>query len=260
MVRGEALYQPLDRPPYTIATYTPLYYWVAAALRLVFGPGFVSGRLVSLASGLAVAVFVAMLVLRRTRATVPAVVAGLLFVAVGMGGTVPWSAAYKEDLFAVALAVASVAVLDAACGPAMVMAAAVLAAASFLTKQSLLGPAVFGTAWLIVAHRPKLAALYASSVVVLSLGVLITLQVIGTSAVWENVVGGNLHQPFDALTFDYNLRQLAIFLGVPLVLALGYALRRRRKPPDVLVLGWLGAWGPLLAFGAIGGYNRYWLL
>ncbi|HET6320299.1 MAG TPA: hypothetical protein VFG86_27905, partial [Chloroflexota bacterium] len=52
LLRGEPLYRPLDGPPYTIATYTPLYYWLVAALRVAFGPGFLSGRLVSLCSGL----------------------------------------------------------------------------------------------------------------------------------------------------------------------------------------------------------------
>jgi hypothetical protein len=35
LLRGEALYQSLDGPPYTIANYTPLYYWLVAGLRLV---------------------------------------------------------------------------------------------------------------------------------------------------------------------------------------------------------------------------------
>src|SRR5262245_56060564 len=32
LLRGEALYQPLDRPPFTVAAYTPLYYVLVGAL------------------------------------------------------------------------------------------------------------------------------------------------------------------------------------------------------------------------------------
>src|SRR6266568_2810488 len=39
IVQGEPLYQPIDVPPYTIVNYPPLFYWVAAALQAVVGPG-----------------------------------------------------------------------------------------------------------------------------------------------------------------------------------------------------------------------------
>src|SRR5512132_750784 len=106
LLRGEALYQALDGPPYTIANYTPLYYWLAAGLRLLSGPGFLSGRVLSLLSGLVTAVLVGWLAGRRTGGGAwPALSAGLLFIGLGLGGPVPWSAGYKEDLLGVSLAV-----------------------------------------------------------------------------------------------------------------------------------------------------------
>src|SRR5438445_13232192 len=56
LLTGQALYQPIDRPPFTVAAYTPLYYWAAAALPAVFGPGFGPGRALSLVCGAASAV------------------------------------------------------------------------------------------------------------------------------------------------------------------------------------------------------------
>src|SRR6266852_3072654 len=48
IVRGQALYKSLDRPPFTVAAYTPLYYWLGGGLQALFGPGFGPGRAVSL--------------------------------------------------------------------------------------------------------------------------------------------------------------------------------------------------------------------
>src|SRR5438128_12333481 len=56
LLRGEALYQPLDRPPFTVTAYTPLYYTVVAGLRLLAGPGFGPGRIVSFGTGLCAAI------------------------------------------------------------------------------------------------------------------------------------------------------------------------------------------------------------
>ena len=64
---GEALYQPLDRAPFTVAAYTPLYYTLASELQVRVGPGFGPGRAVSYAAGLATSLGVAWLAARSTR-------------------------------------------------------------------------------------------------------------------------------------------------------------------------------------------------
>ena len=58
IVSGEPLYQPIDRRSFTVAAYTPLYYWMAAALQVVVGPGFWPGRLLSLVAGVVTALVV----------------------------------------------------------------------------------------------------------------------------------------------------------------------------------------------------------
>ncbi len=259
LLRGEALYQPLDGPPYTIATYTPLYYWLAAGLRVLVGPGFLAGRLVSLGAGLVSAGLVGWLVWRHTRAAVAAFVAGLVFIGLGLGGLVPWSAAYKEDLLAVALGVASVVTLDSApARPGRVVLAGGLAAAAVLTKQSLAGPAIVGVVWLLAARRVRLAALFAATVLVLGLWTGALLEVT-THAFVANALGGNLHQPFDVLTFEVNVRELAIYQTVPSVLTVAAIAVSRRRHVDLLVLSWLGSLLPMLALGAIGADSNYWL-
>jgi hypothetical protein len=265
LLRGEALYQPLDGPPYTIVTYTPLYYWLVAGLRALAGPGFLMGRLVSFASGLLTAGLVGWLVWRRTRAWAAAFAAGLLFIGLGLGGLVPWTAAYKEDLLGVALGVASVVALERSGGTrgrlpwAAVLGAAVLAAGAALTKQSLVGPAIAGAAWLVVNGRVRLAALFTLVVLALWLGT-VTLLELSTHAFVENTVGGNLHQPFDSLTFGVNLRELATYQSAPALLAVAAVVaERRRHDTSLVVLSWLGSLLPLLFLGAIGADSNYWL-
>jgi hypothetical protein len=258
LLHGEALYQPLDGPPYTIVSYTPLYYWVAAGLHALVGPGLLAGRVVSFVCGLVGAGCVGYLVWRRSRAASPTLSAALLAVALGQVGPVPWTAAYKEDVLAVALAVGSTAVLDGAHSRRRVVLAAVLAAAALLSKQSLVGPTVAGTLWLLLC-RPRRAAVWFAGTV----GVLVGVTALGleasSGAFVANTVGGNSHQPFDRLTFEHNLSELVTFQSAPAVLALLAVLLGGRLRHDLLALSWLGALIPILPIGAIGADYNYWL-
>src|SRR3954467_10875704 len=56
---GEPLYQPLDQLPYSVAAYTPLFYWLAAVLQVAVGPGFGPGRYVSVVCGVLCAALIA---------------------------------------------------------------------------------------------------------------------------------------------------------------------------------------------------------
>src|SRR5574340_761835 len=67
VARGESMYPPVNQPPYAIASYEPLYYLLCALGVKLTGPGFLFGRLLSLASTLAIAGSAAALVGRETR-------------------------------------------------------------------------------------------------------------------------------------------------------------------------------------------------
>ena len=108
LVRGVPLYQPIDQAPYTVAAYTPVYYALAALLRVLFGAGFAAGRLLSFAAGLIAVACVGRLTWGRTRAWWPTVLASLILLAMGMVGPVPWFGSYKEDVLAIALALETV--------------------------------------------------------------------------------------------------------------------------------------------------------
>src|SRR5438874_483613 len=58
-VSAQPLYQSLDSPPFTVAAYTPLYYWLGGGLQALFGPGFGPGRALSLLAGVTTALLIA---------------------------------------------------------------------------------------------------------------------------------------------------------------------------------------------------------
>jgi len=171
---------------------------------------------------------------------------------------VPWTAAYKEDVLGVALGIACITALDVtpAASRLGVVLAALLGAAAFLTKQSLVGPALCGLVWLL-ACRPRSAPLFALVVAGILALTALGLEV-ATGAFLANTVGGNSHQPFDALTFQHNLGELVTFQAAPGALAL-VSLFGRRVLHDLLALNWLGSLVPLVPLGAIGADYNYWL-
>ena len=241
LLRGEALYQPLDRPPFTIAIYTPLYYWAVAGLRAAAGPGFGPGRALSSAAALAAAALVGALTAQRRRRPGPGLFAALLFLALGASGVepFPWSALYKEDLLGAALALGAVAVLTGGAGRRRLALAAALAALAFLTKQAYVAAGLAGTLWLWRRDR-RGAAVFAGAGLGLALGVGVALQA-ATGAFLANAAAGNAN-PFSTTALLTNLTLLAQLQGGPLALAGLYLVRRRgARPLDDLVVVYFGA-------------------
>jgi hypothetical protein len=261
LLHGQPLYQPLDQAPYTVTAYTPLYYWLAALLRLAFGPGFGPGRALSFAAGLAAAALVGYLSWRRTRAAWPALAAALLFLALGLVGPIPWFASYKEDVLAVALSLGAIAALDGRTSTRRVSIAAVLAALAILTKQTMVPAALAGSIWLLACRRPRLAALFAAIVGAVALGPLLVLERT-THALLANTVLANVN-PFSTTAFAYNLILLALFQTGPLLAAVAYVVRRRPLRAlgrDLLPVSWLASIVPVLGLAKEGADYNYWQL
>jgi hypothetical protein len=138
VLRGEHLYQPLDRPPYSVAAYTPLYYWLAAGLQALVGPGFAPGPSLSLIAALATAGIVGHLAADRARDRRAGPFAALLFLALGLPAAYMWSALYRVDLVGVALSLGAIATLARGTTPRCLVLAGALAGLAFLTRQTLI--------------------------------------------------------------------------------------------------------------------------
>ncbi len=217
LVRGEALYQPLDQSPFSVAAYTPLYYPVVAALRTLGLNGFTPGRITSFAAGLCAALLVGRLATRRTADWRAGLFAALLFVGLGFPGDFPWFAFYKEDILGVALSLGAVAVLDAGFDRKRVIFAGALAGLAFLTKQTSITAAVAGFAWLVFRNRAS-ALTFAATVLVVVSGPCLLLA-LSSSAFLDNAVRANLNpSSFDVLRLNldvfvrYQLPSLALAL------------------------------------------------
>ena len=279
LLRGEPLYMPYDRPPHSVAAYTPLYYWIAAALQAAFGPGFLAGRVVSLLSGLAAAALVGCVAWRRTGDRWAWAFGALFFLALGVPGVYPlndlprpyptwlgmaypyfpWMALYKEDVLAVALSIGSIAVLSGPRGRAAVALAGLFAALAFLTKQTSVAAAAAGALWLWSQDR-RAAVTFAlwAAVPVAATAALLELT---SGAFLANTVYANAN-PFATGALVLNLKMLVIFQTGPILLVLLWlvAPRAGRTSLDgLLALYALSAALPLVGLGKVGSNHNHWM-
>jgi hypothetical protein len=259
LLRGEPLYQPLDRPPYTVAAYTPLYYWLAAGLQAVFGPGFGPGRGLSFAAGLAAASLVARITALRARDRWAGAFAALLFLALGLPWLYLWSALYRVDLLGVALSLGAVATLVGGTTPRRLVLAGLLAALAILTKQTFIAAGLAGTIWLWRGDRKK-AAVFASTCLTIVLGTCLVMEMT-TGAFIANSIFANAN-PFLLSALLDNVGIFVPFQAGPLAVAGLYLLNARqtfRNEDKLLAYYWAGSLLPLLGLGKVGASQNYWI-
>src|SRR5205823_3876126 len=96
LLEGMPLYQPVQSLPFTVTTYTPLFYGVAAVLQAWFGPNFFAGRALAFGATLVAGGLVGLLAAGRPHeARLPKVggcwqvglLASLSFLALGVPGS-----------------------------------------------------------------------------------------------------------------------------------------------------------------------------
>jgi hypothetical protein len=260
ILRGEALYQPLERPPYSVAAYTPVYYALAAALRAVAGPGFAKGRVLSLLSALVAAALIWRLTARRARSRWAGVFAAALFLTLGFPGRVPWFALYKADMLGVTLALGSIATLSGGRTTRRLVAAGTLAALAILTKQTFIAAGLAGTLWLAFEDR-KRASVFAGTWIAIILAAAAVLEMT-TRSFFANALFANA-VPFRWDALLPNLAMLAQFQIVPLALAGLYVLDQsragRRPSRDLMVLYWVAGFLSVFGLARPGSNFNYWI-
>jgi hypothetical protein len=259
MLRGEQLYQPLDRPPYTVAAYTPLYYWLAAGLQATVGPGFGPGRVLSFLAGLTTVSLVAYLAARRLRDARAGVFAALLYLGLGVPVTI-WSAFYRVDMLGVALSLGSIAILVGGMTTRRLILAAALAGLAVLTKQTSVAAGLAGFIWLWRQDRSK-AAFFATIGSTIIVTTCIALE-IATGAFVANAVIANVN-PFSVDALVSNLAILAVFQAAAITvtgLHLWDRARTRPEPEDeLLTYFWATSLLPLAGLAKVGSNHNYWI-
>jgi hypothetical protein len=262
LVRGEALYQPLEREPYSVAAYTPVYYVLAALLRVLVGPGLGPGRALSCVAALITIALIGYITGRRARDWRAGLLVGLLFVGLGLppvNGT-PWTALYRVDTLGLALSIAAIAVLDGGTSRRRIALSIALIALAFLTKQTFVAAGVAGSVWLGRSDRRK-GLCFAALALLLLAGVCLALQV-GTGAFIANVVDGNLN-PAHPQTLFANLFILLVFQAGPLTVVGVMLFSRIRGSSylanDLLWIYWLATLPSVAGIGKVGSGYYYWM-
>ena len=110
LVAGENIYRPsLETPPFTIANYPPVYVLTLVPFLNVFETPFQAGRLISVISSLASALFLGLIHFKFTRDRFGAILTGAIFLSFPY--VVEWSGRARIDSLALGLATAALFVL-----------------------------------------------------------------------------------------------------------------------------------------------------
>ena len=258
LAAGRPIYRTeLSSPPYTISNYPPLYPLSMVPFVKLFGPNFWAGRLISLLSTLASAVFLARIVYIHSQDRLAAVVTGLLLLAIPY--VVHWSPLARVDMLALALSTAGLYVIVR--WPTTwrgVIVSALLLVAAVYTRQSygLAAPlAVF--VWLLTQdwrQALKLAGLVGGIGLVLFL----TLNLLTQGGFYYNIVTANVNE-FDFETVERHWRDLRE--TAPILLVVGglslFLAPRRIKTWSLLIPYLIGSCLSAATIGKIGSNVNY---
>lgn len=238
LARGENIYRAdLSTPPYTIANYPPLYPLIQAPFVAAVGPAFWYGRLISVVSILAAALFLGLTVRAITRDALAGLVAALTLPVIPY--IFSWSALARIDSLALAFAWAGIfAVVQGRGRRWGLIAGVILLACAAYTRQTYLLAAPFAAVvWLWSAKERTHALLFGVYFAALVLGVFAVLTALTGGGVFFHVITANVNALDSALAqyyLDEMVEHLPIFLAAAaLALVLGVALGRR--------LWWLSA-------------------
>jgi hypothetical protein len=183
----------LTIPPYTISNYPPLYLLIQVPLTWTFGPAFWYGRLISLASAIASAVFIALILHTLASDWLAAVIGALVFLVVPYVSF--WAPLYRVDSLALALSLAAMLVVvrwpDGRWSP---LAAALLLTAAVYTRQSygLAAPiAVF--CWLLARHPRRRAFVFAAEMGSFGIALFVVLNLLTGGGFFFNIVTANVN-------------------------------------------------------------------
>ena len=162
LAAGQNIYrQDLSSPPYTISNYPPLYVLSLVPFVKLFGPSFLVGRVISILSSLASAIFLARIIYFYTQDRMAAVTTGTLFLAVPY--VVGWSPLLRVDMLALALSLAGLYVLarGSATQRDLVISALLLVGAIYTRQSYALAAPLAAFVWLWTHDRRRAIGLAA---------------------------------------------------------------------------------------------------
>ena len=184
----------LARAPFTVSNYPPFYLLVQAPFVWLFGPELWYGRLISLVSVGATALFVALTLFTLTRDRISAMAAGLTFPAIPY--VMRWSSLGRVDLLGLALSWAGLfAVVRWPGRRRAIAAAAILFVAAVLTRQTyVLAAPLTAFLWLLVGGHRRRALELVGLCCALGLLSFVALNVSTDGGFFRNIVTANINE------------------------------------------------------------------
>src|SRR5215212_7388859 len=219
----------LSEPPYTVSNYPPLFLLLQAPFVWAFGPEFLYGRFISLASTIAVAGLIAATLGTFTRDKSASAAGGLTFLAVPF--VLHWSSLERVDMLGLALSWCGLyAVVRRPDRRGVILAALYFVAAIYTRQTYALAAPLAAFVWLLAGGHRRLALALATLSGGLSLLLLGTLSALTGGGFFFHTVTANANE-FRWEQVSYNLSTLQ---GLMPLLLVGVGLQ-------IDVISWLSA-------------------
>lgn len=185
----------IEKPPYTITNYPPVFPIVQAPFVRIFGPQLWYGRLISVISIVLTALFIALIILKLTQNSLAAVFSGLTFLILPY--PILWGTLARVDSLALMLSIAGIYVL--VINPeksAHRFWSALLLVAAVYTKQSYGLSAPFAAFLFLLKEKPRRHAFeFAGMVALIGLGLLMALNIATNGGFFFHIFTANVN-PF----------------------------------------------------------------
>ena len=277
VLRPSEAYHPIDRYPYTVFHYPPVYHLLARLCRIVIDDPLVAGRVVAWVSALAVALFVGLIakvgIEGRTKGGVAA--AAMASLLVFHLPTIDWVPNMRVDVTALAFSLLGLFVfLRCPGGRGAAVAGAAFVAALF-TKQSMIAAPGAALGVLLLTGRTREAATMATVLAAGGGGLAGLLTVITGGEFLRHTVAYNAN-PFDVAQLAgfmvTNVLGMNALVGLALALPLTLQATRRHRAAvgdhsamggqtarRTAVLYFLTAFSVSLTAGKLGAWKNYFL-
>jgi len=236
LVRGEAVYRPLQAGEFVSSQYTPLYYLLMAPALWLIGPSLVPGRLIAFLATLGSGALLAGLALQLGASRRGAFTAALMPLAVGT--TFIWSTLAKPDTLALFLSLLVLYWVVRFGESRWVYLVTVWFALGFFVKQNAIvvaGPALF----YYFLRRPRRGLVIGSLALLLAAGPFFLLNALTDGALYLHTLGFHT-LPWELTHLWSTLEPLVVFTPGLMLLTLFAAwhqARNRAWPALVLLAG-----------------------
>jgi hypothetical protein len=232
-------------PPYTVSNYPPLFHLVQVPFAWLFGPAYWYGRLISMASAIAAALFIGLILHVLTGDKIASGIGAAILLSVPY--ILQWSVFDRVDTLALALSLGGLYVVvrgsaNQPAGRRTLRLGAMLLTAAIYTRQSYaLAAPLAALVWLWQTHGRRQALTLAGLVAMGCLGLFVTLNLLTQGGFYLNIVLANLN-PLSAVTVTGYLVDLYFHAAYLLIACLAFAIVARLAEPT-------RSWPLVIAYG-----------